>query len=85
MQSNPSVFSAPPGSPKLITTGQWPPKVAYATTTPDQLISDEPKLKADVSYLLLHDINSSKQEDDHIRHLNFIIHYTSYAEKHFPK
>ncbi|KAJ8627343.1 hypothetical protein MRB53_020650 [Persea americana] len=64
MQSNPSVSSAPPGYPKLITTGQWPPKVSYATTTPDQLISGEPKLKANVSYLLLHDINSSKHLPD---------------------
>ena len=33
----------------------------------------------------MHDVNSTNQQEDHIRELYYVIHWTSYSEKHFNK
>lgn len=60
--------------PKFVTSGQWPTKAAYPTTTPEQLANGTPKLKADVSYLLLHDVASTKQQDDKAKLIDSLEH-----------
>ncbi|KAF3789145.1 hypothetical protein EJ110_NYTH07222 [Nymphaea thermarum] len=68
-----------------VVSGEWPPKMAYATTTPEEIQKGTPEFRADVSYLLLHSAQSAQKQDDKTRQLNYLIHWSTYAEKHFRR
>ncbi|KAF3778868.1 putative Polyprotein CP [Nymphaea thermarum] len=68
-----------------VVSGEWPPKMAYATTTSEEIQKGTPEFRADVSYLLLHSAQTPQKQDDKTRQLNYLIHWSTYAEKHFKR
>ncbi|KAF3771543.1 hypothetical protein EJ110_NYTH60227 [Nymphaea thermarum] len=88
MMASPSAPKTEQGEtciPSYVTSGDWPPKMAYTTTTAEEMQKGTPEFRADVSYLLLHSAQSSKTQDDKTRQLNYLIHWSTYAEKHFRR
>ncbi|KAF3771600.1 hypothetical protein EJ110_NYTH60055, partial [Nymphaea thermarum] len=83
--SAPKAEQGETGIPSYVTTGDWPPKMAYTTTTSEEIQKGTPEFRADVSYLLLHSAQSSKTQVDKTRQLNYLIHWSTYAEKHFRR